>query len=197
MIPRRRTDLIWLIGGAAAAVLVIAVGWLLAIAPEKAERADLNDQASQAQAQADTLQNRLAKLKTDNIRLRQYQDQLATDRTALPTAPELADFLRSLQTSDDHAGATVTSLSVGTPVESTIAAMLINAYPMTLSVRGTPERLQNFLDLLQREQPRAVLITGASLSIPTKKDDLATLNLTMSAFVAPPAPVAASTPAAK
>jgi Tfp pilus assembly protein PilO len=196
MIPRRRIDLSWLIGGAFAAVLVIAVGWFLAIAPEKAERADLNDQAAQSQGQADTLRHRLTKLQAENINLQHYKDQLVTDRQALPTAPELANFLRSLQTSDDHAGVLIESLTVGTPLENTLDAMRISAYPMTLSVKGDPIRLGTFLDQLQRGQPRAVLITGASLSLPADGSP-AILNLTMSAFVAPLAAVATSPPATK
>ena len=75
---------------------------------------------------------------------------------------------------------------------STVGGVHVYALPITADVSGTPAELAAFLTQLQAVQPRAVLISQIDLKAATdnaagKKStrNLATLSLTMQAFVAP------------
>lgn len=64
----------------------------------------------------------------------------------------------------------------------------VYSLPITAQITGSPGALNGFLQQLQSVQPRAVLITGiteASNSTSSKGGDAQSLQLTMSAFVAP------------
>ena len=177
----------WLIGGALSAVVLVAVGWFFLISPRNGQTASLRDQTDAASVQQITLRHRLADLQQQNDRLAGYQAQRDRDRAALPTAADLANVLRDLQTADDTRGV-VTGVLVGSPLEETTAGTKAYALPLTVSATGTATQLNRLLDYLQQDQRRAVLITGVHLT-GDDNGSLAgpsSLSLALAVFVAAP-----------
>jgi Tfp pilus assembly protein PilO len=68
----------------------------------------------------------------------------------------------------------------------------ISELPITMTVAGSADHLSAFLNRLQAMQPRALLITTASLAGDGSTSGKMTLSLGMKAFVAP---AASKTPA--
>lgn len=185
---RLRADRAWLIGGVAAVLALFAVAWLLVIGPQRSQAASAREQSTAAELTLGTLRHKLADLQEQNANQEQYRAQLARDRRALPTTPALSDFVRELQSAGDSVGVTFTGLTVGAPTEADAAGTKVVALPITLTLSGSASRLGQFLDQLQRIQPRAVLITSANV-VPGQKSktlaDTVALNLNLRAFIAP------------
>jgi Tfp pilus assembly protein PilO len=176
-----RADRLWLVGGALTAAALFAAAWFLFIGPQRAQTGELNGQASVAEVQLTSLQHRLVELREQNTRLPQYRAQLARDRQALPTAAELASFLRQLQTGGDQVGVTVDSVLVGSPLTTSAGSRQVYALPVTLTAAGTATQVRSFIDQLQEELPRAVLIGGATAAPEEGSLTLgARINLTLS-----------------
>jgi Tfp pilus assembly protein PilO len=198
---RWKADKLWAGGGAAGALLALAVGWFFFISPMQAEAAELHDQAAAAEARLTALQRRLVDLREDNAEVQKYRAALARDRLALPTAAGTSDLLRNLQTVATETGVSVDGVVVGAP-RTTEDVAAVSSLPITLTVVGEQPRLDDFLDELQKELPRAVLIDSVN-SVPEGKSkslaDGASMTLTLQAFVAAPEapakPVPVPTPA--
>jgi hypothetical protein len=138
-------------------------------------------------------------MRVQNDQLPAYQAQLARYHQALPTGSDLADFLRELQTAGDGTGVSVTGFVVGAAAPVTAAGVQGYALPVTLTVAGRAGPLNRFLDQLQRVQPRAVLIGGATAVPAGEHGSLAgaiTLTVSLRAFVAPASAGRAVPPAA-
>jgi len=180
-------DRLWMIGGAVAAVVLIAVGWFFLISPQHARTAGFTGQTDDARTKLVTLQQRLTQLQPQNQDLPEYQAKLRSDQAALPKAADLADFLRSLQTGDTARGV-LTGMTVGGPIERAAAGAKVYALPVTLTVEGTTTQLDAMLDYLQQVQPRAVLITNVQFE--GKKtaflDDPSKVTVTLQVFVTSP-----------
>jgi hypothetical protein len=177
-------DRLWLIGGALAAVVLVAIGWLLLISPEKRHATSLNDQADAAHTQLISLQHKLRDLKQQSEHAADYQAELNRYHAALPSQAQLAEFLRGLQ-SGDQARGVISGILVGSPLEQTAAGHKVFALPVTVTAKGSASQLGGLLDHLQQVQPRAVLVRdvhlvgeqGGSLS------DTATLTIGLQVFV--------------
>ena len=155
-----RSERLWGIGGVLVAALFLAAGWWLLIGP-RYERADqLDRQTEQAQSRLDSLRHKLAELRKQSDNLSQYRDQLAQNRKAMPTQPALADFLREIQSAGANSGTTLTGLTIGS--ESSTVGENISSLSVTLTVSGQASALGNFIDQVQRVQPRAVLVTSVN-----------------------------------
>jgi Tfp pilus assembly protein PilO len=157
-----RVDRLWVVGGAVGAVLLLAIGWFFFIGPQQAQTDALNEKAAAAQVQLAAQRRRLAELRKDNTMLPQYRAQLALDQQALPTTSGLSDFLRQLQAGGDRTGVSVSGVTVAAPLEVTAASRHLYALPVTLTATGTFAELSDFLDQLQRVQPRVLLIDNAT-----------------------------------
>ncbi len=177
-----------MVGGAASAVLLLAIGWFLLISPQKAQTSSLQDQTAASELRLSSVQHRLAELRRQNKALPRYRAQLARDRDALPATSGLSDFLRELQAAGDSAGVSVRGVNVGAPSEVTGAATPVYALPITVTAAGDMAPLGRFLDQLQQVQPRAVLIASANADPDEQGGSLAgrsSLTLNLQAFVAP------------
>lgn len=188
-IPRSQAERLWLIGGGLTAVLLILLGYFVAISPQRAETAKVDGKVSDAKVQNTALQHRIDALREENKNLAKYQADLAAARLALPSQSGVSDFLRSLQSLGTKTGTDVTSLTVGEPTDASAAltapapaaggaaastsapapakpaasapgsAVKIFALAISAQVSGSPAALNKFLQQLQEVQPRAVLIT--------------------------------------
>ncbi|MBV9592535.1 MAG: type II secretion system protein M [Actinobacteria bacterium] len=202
-------DRFWLIGGAAAVLLVFVLGWFFFISPQNSNTDSLKSNTDTAKSQVAVLQQRLNQLKDQNKDLAKYQQQLATDQAALPAAPDLPNFVRNLQATGTAAGVNVSSVTVQAPtaVTGASAAATDTASPsaaphastggvysitIALTATGEPTALNTFIQQLQQVQSRAVLISSVSMTSGTAGSSLPTLSLTLQAFLAPSATASAS-----
>jgi Tfp pilus assembly protein PilO len=194
----RHAGRLWATGGVLGAAVLFAIAWFFLISPKNSEASSLRDRADAASLRLPSLQKQLTELRKQHGDLKKYQDQLERDRKALPTESGLSTFLRDLQAAGDSVGVSVGGVSVGAPTQVTAAGARLNALPVTLSANGDTANVNRFLDQLQQVQPRAVLITSASVSANPQRAGGSTLNLTMQVFVAPPPAAAAkASPATK
>ena len=192
---RGRVDHLWIVGGAGAASLLIALGWFLLIGPTKDDTTAMREQTDVSEVELITLRSALKKLNAEKAKLSQYQAELKKNREALPSDGGVAAFLRQLEAAGNAVGANVSNMSVGSPSTVTGKDMTVYALPITVTADGTAGQLSPFLDQLQQTQPRAVLIETANL---TSGADPATteamnLTLTMKVFVAPSATTVTTT----
>ena len=196
-------DRIWMIGGLAAVVLLAVGSWFLLIGPKLAEVDSVRQQTGDTETQVVTLRNRIAKLKKDEAQLPALKAALAESQQALPSDSGVSAFLRQLQSSGDQANVKVTGVSVSPPAQDQKLSA-VWALPITLNAQGSAADLGTFLTELQQGQSRAVLIQSAGLS-PQGAASSAdgadgataagtmTLNVSLRAFVAPPAGAGAPT----
>jgi Tfp pilus assembly protein PilO len=180
----QHSNRLWMVAGFAAAVLLGIGTWFLAISPQRTDAAALQVQTHDANAQAEILRTRIGKLKADQAQEEVLKKALIARKAALPEDSGVPAFLRQLQITGTTVGVDISGITVGDPVPvDTVPG--VYELPIQLTAEGTEARLGDYLKLLQgADQKRAVLIEVASLS---KAEERTSLNLTVKAFVAPPA----------
>jgi type IV pilus assembly protein PilO len=188
----RHADRLWMIAGAAVALLLGVVTWLLLVAPQHADAAELNEQIDAATAQAAKLRKRNAELAAVHAKINKLTKMRNDRAAALPPGSGIPAFLRQMQASGTDVDVDVSGISVGQPTELK-GVPGVWAVPIQLTAEGTVAELGSFLDQLQSSgQKRAVLIENASLD-GGGDDEESNLNLMVKAFVAPPAGAGAPT----
>ncbi|MCW2496937.1 hypothetical protein [Jatrophihabitans sp.] len=215
MITHRAARL-WLIGGGVAVALILLAGWLMFVSPQHSQTSKTNAQLTSAKLQDDALRQRLADLAAENKNVAKYTAALAREQAALPGNDGLPDFLRQLQTIGTSTLVTVAQLSASAPGPVAAAAPTgtaqasttqvaatapsgIYAIPISLSVTGTTDHVIQFVQQLQEVQPRAVLVTQATLGQGASSapgGGGTSLQLSMEAFVAATPAATAATPVA-
>ena len=179
-----RPDRLWMFGALAGAVALSALAWFLLISPQRTETTDVEGQTALADGQVIVEQRKLAKLTAEYAERDKYAAELATNRKALPTVAATGDLLRELQSAGDAAGVIVSSLSAGNPAELKGTAGVASV-TITVVAAGKLDKLQAFLDQVQRIQPRAMLVFNVSFA-PNGDGDAITgtsAQLTLSAQV--------------
>ncbi|GGK86506.1 type 4a pilus biogenesis protein PilO [Mangrovihabitans endophyticus] len=160
---RFRADRVWQAAGLAVILLLAAGGWFLFIGPKYAEADETRAERETVEIQTITLRKRVGQLKQESDELPKYKAALKQAQAALPADSGVPDFLRQLQASGDELGVDVNGISVAAPSE-VVEQAGVYELPMTVSVNGTAARLSSFLTRMQSAQPRAVLITAATLT---------------------------------
>jgi Tfp pilus assembly protein PilO len=150
-------------GALAGAVALSALAWFLLIGPQRSETTDVEDQRAAADGQVVVEQRKLNKLTAEYAQRDKYAAELAANRKALPTVAATGDLLRELQSAGDSAGVTVSSLTAGSPAELKGAAGVASV-TITVVATGKLDKLQAFLDQVQRIQPRAMLVFNVSFA---------------------------------
>ena len=185
----RPIDKMWVGGGIAAGVVILALGWFFLISPQKSQTSDFQSQTNQSEQRNAQLQAKLITLGQQSKNLDQFKATLTRDQQALPSSSGLPDFLRSIQSLGGQNQVSITSVIIGAPAPLVAAAPVAAATPtatastaattgtpataastgsvytiaVTLNAGGTSPALLAFLNQLQHVQPRAVLIDQASL----------------------------------
>jgi type IV pilus assembly protein PilO len=158
-----RTDRLWIIGGVLAAAVLLIAGWFLLISPEKAEADRLQGEAETAQAQVATLRSRLADLERENADLPRYRSELDRARKALPATADSEKFLEQLQRAGEAAGVFLQGVNVGDPAKLEGSDVAMHHLSVAVTVTGGAAEAEEFLDQVQRVQPRAVLVESVTL----------------------------------
>jgi hypothetical protein len=87
--------------------------WFLAAEPTLARAAEANELTDVTRDQNDVLRDQVEQLRADFVNLPQYQAELESLRVGIPTAPDLADYLRQLDSMAQASGLTVTKVEPG------------------------------------------------------------------------------------
>ena len=153
---------LWMITGAAVVVLLGLGGWFLLIGPKFSEAGSVRAQAADTGVQLTMLRTKLAALQKKQAQLSQLKAKLKASRAALPTGSGVPAFLRQLQASGDLTDVRVSALSVAAPVQ-TADVPGVWQLQMTLNAAGEPNHLSDFLDKVQEQQARGVLIQSVNL----------------------------------
>jgi hypothetical protein len=81
----------------------------------------------------------------------------------------------------------IDGITASAPTAVSGAGGKVRAVPIVLLASGSPAKLNSYLDELQQKQPRAVLISSATLteaSVDGESSDRYSLSLSLQAFVA-------------
>ncbi|MEV8505163.1 hypothetical protein AB0368_10090 [Actinoplanes sp. NPDC051475] len=181
-----RLDRLWMIIGLLVIGLLTAVTYFAVVSPTRAEANELIQQAEGERDQAVSSRRQIAKLAEEKKNEGKLIATRDAYRDALPSGSGVPAFLRQLQASGTDLGVDVSGITVGTPAEAK-GVSGVWEIQIQLIAEGDVGDLDDFLRQLQgSDQKRAVLVQSAGLEIgngetPTR------LNLTLTAFVAPPA----------
>jgi Tfp pilus assembly protein PilO len=181
-----RTDRLWLAGGVIVAVGLALISWFALIAPQHSLADSYDTQTQDAQGRILVLRNRLAELRKENANLATYTGQLQTDEAALPTSAGTADLLRNLHSVGDLKGVTINGVVIGDPNQLSAVSSQLFQLPVTLTVSGPAAKLAGFLDDLQNNQSRALLLVSVAALPSDTSGSLAggmTLTIDLRAFI--------------
>jgi Tfp pilus assembly protein PilO len=179
----RRMDQIWLFGGLALTILLVAGGWFMMIKPQYNARDTVHGDTATTQTQLITEQKRLAELKTELKKINQYKKTLVTAQQAIPhdnTTNRIPEFLKQLQTLGAKYDVEVSGYGA-TGEELSKTTSTVTQLPITLNIEADEvEKILKLVKHLQTEQPRALLIETAKLG---GGDVGWELSLTLKAFI--------------
>jgi hypothetical protein len=198
-----QNDKVWIGGGAAAATLLIAGTWFLAIGPELTHASSLRDQTRSTQLQNTVLQSKTNRLRQDSANLPKLTGQLRAQLDSLPVGSDLAEYSRQLDrqatasrvdlrgiTVGAPGAVTATGASGGGPGTGGAAAGRLFGIPITLTTVGPLSSQRSFLTALQDDGPRASLV-GSTKIVPTGTqavnsiDPGSSMTTQLTVFVAP------------
>lgn len=193
--PANNNEKAWIGGGAIAAVLIAGCAWMFVINPELSNAASLSDQTNNAQTQNDVLRVKITKLRKDNSNLPMLTEQLLVARAGLPTSSGMTDFTRQLTAEAATHQLTLSALTVGGPKAAGTGAATtgrsgLDAIPVTLTAIGGAANIQAFLQDVQYNGVRRVLLTSIQLT-PTASAQVSSITtaasatIQLSVFVAP------------
>lgn len=199
---RAQNKRVWLGGGAAVAVVIAAVGWLLAISPELSSANDLRTQTASVQQQNLTLESKIAKLRLQNGNVNKLTVSLRAALNALPLDSGLPAFTRQLSSQAARNRISLISVSAGAviPVAATAAATPSTTVgasaaglfmiPVTLVSTGSAGGQLALLQAIQVAGPRRALVNSTQLAPASGADNASiagrcTMTTQLDVFSAP------------
>ena len=152
---------LWTLGGVVAGAVILVLGWLLVASPVLASIADMRAQIADVETQNDTVSARNAVLVKAESERERHEAEHAAALKQIPHEPETAEFSDLLESYADQQSVSLTRFSTGNPEEIDDAQDAATyRVPVSFTVRGGIDRVQNFLDQLQRTEARAILVTS-------------------------------------
>ena len=162
----------WALGTALLTVLILVAGWMLLIAPKRAEAAELRDAAAAQRSTNAASQIRLEELEAKALNLPAIRARLAAVRSRLPADAALPDLVRSLQDAAQDSGLDLRGVVPSVPELMTAAptdpaAPVANseqlyAIPVTVTLGGRYSGVSAFVNALE-EMTRSFQVTGFTL----------------------------------
>ncbi|GAA0489259.1 hypothetical protein Ade02nite_73460 [Paractinoplanes deccanensis] len=176
----RRSNQIWLAGGAAAIVLLVLASWLLLISPKLSEADSVQAEAEDVNIQLLRLNKEVSTLAAQDKKKSTYQAAVDDLADNLPESYGEPDFLRMLQTTGTATNVAVSGFTAGNAQASTTVTTAFEM-PIALTAKGTQANIDRFLVRLQDVQDRAVLLKSVSLSTDAKTKTVSA-NISLTAF---------------
>jgi hypothetical protein len=135
---RMQDKRVWLAGGAALALIILAVGWVAVINPQLTSASTVRDQADSARAQNAVLTAKVAKLKRQNDNVGRLKATLRAALAGLPFDTGLPAFTRQLADQATQTRVTLSSITVGSAAATTTAGTTTSTTPATTAGTGAP-----------------------------------------------------------
>lgn len=167
----------WTGGVAVGCLLFVVAAWFLAIAPQRAEAADLRQRAVAQQATNDLTRLRTQQLKAQYAELPARQADLRVIARQMPATPQLAVIVRTVTSMAVATGVSLRSITPTAPTAGAASATAaggsaVTTMPTTLVVAGDYAAVTLFLQKLQAAKPsprhttmeRAYLVQSVSLA---------------------------------
>jgi Tfp pilus assembly protein PilO len=180
----------WTAATAVLCLVLLAAAWLLLVSPRRAEATDLHERDLSAQQQNEQLEVRIEQLKAQSAQLPAYRAELAGVIEQLPPTADMARLVREVTVLATVAGATLDAVtpsgatllsgtgspgaglsgtgssgtgaqaaaSAGTATSSSVAQI-----PITIVAHGDYFQAVAFLQKLQTQLNRALLVTGVQV----------------------------------
>jgi Tfp pilus assembly protein PilO len=177
-----------------AAILVVAVAWLLLLQPRNNEIEELRAETASFEAQEQQLQARVAALRQVREDSPDYEAQLAAAYAIIPRDTALPAVLRQLQLAADESGLTLMAVAPSRPAAATVegGATGLARINVAVDVEGRYFQLVDFLRRLEDPaiSPRALNWTSMNLSGDPEEYPLLTASLQGDLFALLPTPPA-------
>jgi Tfp pilus assembly protein PilO len=176
---------------ALAAILVVALFWLLWWSPSQDELAQIREETDQVLAQQAELEVRLRALQAVREQAPEAEAVLAAGEAIVPRGTALPSALRQLQLSADEAGLRLVSVSPGRPVAVEGAPANLGELPVSVEVEGGYFQIVDFLRRIEDPtiSPRGLEWADASFAIAEYPTLTASLSGRMYAQLPAPPPV--------
>jgi Tfp pilus assembly protein PilO len=156
----KRTTLIF---GAVGAVVLVLLWYFLLFAPTSNDLSSTRDDVSEMDSQNQELQNTIRRLKELSRNSVEQQAQLRTLRAAIPTTPDLGEFI--LQANEVASAAGIDWLSIApTPPSSSGGAGPTSTIALTIQVDG---QFSAVLDYLNRLEDLERLVVVDTINVTT------------------------------
>jgi Tfp pilus assembly protein PilO len=178
---------------AAAAVAVVVLFFFLVFTPQSRKIKDTQAQVQTQEQKAESLQNELTRLQVLQKQAPQLREKAVKLDTALPSEPQLAGFILSVQDASNTSGIDWLSISPSPPAGAA-GANGVQEINVGISITGGYFQVQDFLVRLETLS-RAVKIGTISLSPGATGGGLA-CSLSMKMFVSTQPSAASAVPAA-
>ena len=164
----------WAFAAVIVTLVVLALGWFLLVSPQAQAASDVRSEARAVGDRNISLQQRVTTLAQANTRLPELRRELESARTELPVRNQTEVFSASLQSLGERNLVTVTSVTMGAPVDVTALAQGVAAdaadslpkdvrpsfaLPVTFTVQGKARAVDSFIADVQTRGQRAVLVT--------------------------------------
>lgn len=127
----------WVSATVLAAVVIFAVGYFLALSPQKSHAASLRAQASQQQQQNDSLKGQIATLRKQEAQVPSEQAEIAKIKGMIPDTPALPGYVRFLNSAASASHVELLSISPVAPAAVKAVAPTATASPSASSGSGT------------------------------------------------------------
>jgi Tfp pilus assembly protein PilO len=172
----------WIAGATALGLLLSVASWFLLISPQRSEAASLREQATSQRAFNDEIKTKTKQLQAQFASLPARQAQLDEIRQQMPNNPALPSLVRSLSEHAESSGVNLESIAPTTPAPlaaapapgtPTTAAPTagIQQIQTTIGLTGTYAELTLYLQKVQRQMRRAVLIESVALAESTESTE--------------------------
>lgn len=165
MTAERDAARLWLVGGIAAAAGVVALGWFLVAAPQQEQIAATNDETQSLTVTNDVLEARVAQLAAAEENREQHERERDAALVLLPKMPATSEFSDLLEARTAATNVELTRYSTGDPIAEDFGddARITYRIPVSFTLLGEIEPVEEFLDELQALDQRAVLLTSTDL----------------------------------
>jgi len=199
---------VWLIGGAAVASLIAAIGWFGLINPQLSSASSLRGDADSVQQDNWGLQTKINRLQRESAQLDTLVASLKNALAGLPTDSGLPDFTRQVSADAIQSRVALTSITVGsisvytgsrstsssaTTKASGDGAGKLFAIPVTLISSGPADHQLDFLRAIQVSGPRRALVGSTQFAVDTSAeaeaiDGASTMTTQLTVFSSPLTP---------
>jgi Tfp pilus assembly protein PilO len=152
-----------LIAGAVGAVVLILLWYFLLFAPTSSDLSSTRDEVSEVDSQNQELQNTIRRLKELSRNSVEQQAQLRTLRAAIPSPPDLGEFILQANEIASAAGIDWLSIAPNPPVASGGAGPT-STISLTIQVDG---QFSAVLDYLNRLEDLERLVVVDSINVTT------------------------------